>query len=158
MKKIFITFIVSIILFLSPTVFAVSITRDFLDVKEGGWYYGAVQSLWKQGIIKGYPDNTFKPARLINRAENAVMLNRAFKRLDKVKEVKTLIAKVEALETIISTLDLSGECYYEDKWYKEGEEVETKSSKGVINFVKPGFGECTCKTGGAIEYIWEVVL
>lgn len=46
------------------------------DVPEGKWYSDAVKSLVGKGVISGYPDGTFKPARTATRAEIAVMLDR----------------------------------------------------------------------------------
>lgn len=41
------------------------------------WARGFVAALVKEGIVKGYPDNTFKPTRFITRAEAALMIVRA---------------------------------------------------------------------------------
>ncbi|WP_075618256.1 S-layer homology domain-containing protein, partial [Paenisporosarcina indica] len=45
--------------------------KDFTDVKKGNVYYEAVAYLAGQGTIKGYTDGTFKPNRVITRAEVA---------------------------------------------------------------------------------------
>ncbi|MBO8159874.1 S-layer homology domain-containing protein [Thermosyntropha sp.] len=47
---------------------------EFSDVKIGDWYYEAVQNAYWKGIVKGYPDNTFRPGQDITRLEAAVML------------------------------------------------------------------------------------
>ena len=42
---------------------------SFPDVPENTVNFGAVEYLKSKGIISGYPDNTFKPEKTINRAE-----------------------------------------------------------------------------------------
>ncbi|MCT4612659.1 MAG: S-layer homology domain-containing protein [Clostridia bacterium] len=38
----------------------------FADVKKDDWYFEYVMSLYAKDIIKGYPDNTFKPLNTMN--------------------------------------------------------------------------------------------
>lgn len=47
----------------------VKYNKTFTDVKESNWYYEAVTALSGRGIIKGYPDGSFKPDKYITRAE-----------------------------------------------------------------------------------------
>ncbi|MGP6159426.1 MAG: S-layer homology domain-containing protein [Vulcanimicrobiaceae bacterium] len=35
----------------------------FTDVPTNSWAYGAINELWADGIIKGYPDETFRGNR-----------------------------------------------------------------------------------------------
>lgn len=42
------------------------------------WARSAIQSLTKQGVLKGYPDGTFKPDRFVSRAEFARMTVKTF--------------------------------------------------------------------------------
>ncbi|MBO0602563.1 S-layer homology domain-containing protein [Sporosarcina sp. E16_3] len=51
----------------------------FKDVKKGSPYYGHIAALVQAGIIKGYEDNTFKPAGNLTRAHVAQMLVLGFK-------------------------------------------------------------------------------
>lgn len=46
----------------------------FRDVPYGSAYYDAVNTLAGQGMVRGYPDGTFKPDAPINRAEFAAIL------------------------------------------------------------------------------------
>src|SRR5690606_4973267 len=39
---------------------------------------GYIAKLVKEGIISGYPDGTFKPAKTVTRAEMAIFISRAF--------------------------------------------------------------------------------
>lgn len=49
----------------------------FSDVKETNWAYDNIVALYKNGIIEGYENGTFKPDQSITRAEFATMLSRA---------------------------------------------------------------------------------
>ena len=51
-------------------------TNDFTDVKAGSWYNTAVSTLVDMGILKGYPDGTFRPDASITRAEFAAIAAR----------------------------------------------------------------------------------
>lgn len=44
-------------------------TNTFVDVSESNIYYDAINYLHKNNIIHGYPDGSFKPLMLLNRAE-----------------------------------------------------------------------------------------
>lgn len=49
----------------------------YKDVKSSFWAYPAIQNLNNRGLIKGYPDGTFKPSNTITRAEAASIIARA---------------------------------------------------------------------------------
>ncbi|MDO4481991.1 MAG: cellulase family glycosylhydrolase [Bacillota bacterium] len=42
---------------------------QFSDVAEGSWYYGVVSDMTAAGLLKGYPDGTFRPDSKISAAE-----------------------------------------------------------------------------------------
>jgi hypothetical protein len=46
----------------------------FSDIVSGSWYAGSVSDLISRGIIKGFADGTFKPARSITREEFAKII------------------------------------------------------------------------------------
>lgn len=87
--------------------------KTFADI-EGNSHQQAILSLVDQGIIKGYPDGTFKPYDSITRGDAAVMIARTlnlldgkniptttFKDLDQVNETtQEAIAKLADLEVI----------------------------------------------------------
>lgn len=50
----------------------------FPDVKATDAYYDAVQKLYDNGVVDGYPDGTFRPDSPITRAELVKMVNIAF--------------------------------------------------------------------------------
>lgn len=51
-------------------------TAEFSDVADTSWYAVAVNSLASLGIVKGFPDGTFKPNQAITRAEFAAVCAR----------------------------------------------------------------------------------
>ena len=50
---------------------------DFYDVPSNAWYTPYVKTAYALGIVKGYPDGTFRAAQSINRAEGLKMLLQA---------------------------------------------------------------------------------
>ena len=52
---------------------------EFNDVQAGSWYADMVATAATNGIIGGYPDDTFKPNQEVSRLEMAVMLGNALK-------------------------------------------------------------------------------
>ena len=58
----------------APTAYA----EEFSDIK-GHWAEAQIKQMAAEGIVKGYPDGTFRPDGLITRAEFAVMVVQAFK-------------------------------------------------------------------------------
>ena len=51
--------------------------NKFVDIKEGAWYYNAINKVAELGYINGYKeDNTFRPSNNITYAEScAIMVN-----------------------------------------------------------------------------------
>ena len=56
-----------------------STENSFIDVNAGDWFNNAVSTMENSGIIKGYPDSSFKPNGKITRAEFAAIAIRFFK-------------------------------------------------------------------------------
>ncbi len=54
----------------------------FDDIARGSYYDAAVGELYADGVIKGNPDGTFRPADFVTRADVAVMLSRFRDSLD----------------------------------------------------------------------------
>lgn len=52
------------------------------------WSKNAISALIREGYIKGYPDNTFRPAISISRAEAAIILNKVMNKTANVQETK----------------------------------------------------------------------
>ena len=53
--------------------------KEFSDVQESDWYYGAVNRWSDLGVINGYEDGSFKPGNPIKRSEFAKILVTVFK-------------------------------------------------------------------------------
>lgn len=51
----------------------------FKDVQAGDWFYGAVATAVKAGLIEGFEDASFQPGAKITREQMAVMIARALK-------------------------------------------------------------------------------
>ena len=51
----------------------VTITKSFSDVEDNAWYAKAVNTMASLGMLKGYPDGTFRPDAPITRAEFAAI-------------------------------------------------------------------------------------
>ena len=62
--------------------------KTFSDEPINTEQRNAVYSLVEKGVITGYPDGTFRPNQSINRAQVAIMINRAVK-LEPVREATT---------------------------------------------------------------------
>jgi len=72
-----------------PKTTTTSVASGFPDVKTIS-YSAAVKSVYDAGLMKGYPDGTFRPDLNINRAETAKILALAF---DKMPTASTYMAK-----------------------------------------------------------------
>lgn len=58
-------------------VYAKTNNTDFSDLPSSHWAYNAIQWMTDNDIISGYPDNTFKPNKVVTRAEFAVIMVKA---------------------------------------------------------------------------------
>lgn len=64
---------------------AVAQTGAPSDVPRNHWAFGAVDNLFREGILKGYPDGSFNGSRPVSRYELATSVNALFE-----KEMATL--------------------------------------------------------------------
>ena len=71
---------------LSHFMSAKTASNPFTDT-SGNWAKEAIDKAYAQGIIKGYEDNTFRPAADVSRAEAVAMVNRTFN-IKKAGDVK----------------------------------------------------------------------
>lgn len=79
MKKVLIIFL-SIILFIQPvSIFATMVTntQPFSDT-ENHWAKETINKHYQMGMLKGYPDDTFKPDQTMIRSELITLINRYF--------------------------------------------------------------------------------
>lgn len=52
---------------------------SFSDISKDRWSFNEISALASSGILLGYPDNTFRPEKIIDRGEMAAVLNRISK-------------------------------------------------------------------------------
>ena len=67
-------FIFTMVLYNTPPGYAGTLLSDI----NGHWAQSKIKNMVGQGILSGYPDNTFKPDNKVTRAEFITMVNRAF--------------------------------------------------------------------------------
>lgn len=94
MKTTMITAVMLVALFCRPALSA----ESFKDVPKDHWAAESVQIVRADGVVKGYPDATFKGDRPVTRYELAVSLERmiAFIEESLGKEVESRKSKVES--------------------------------------------------------------
>ncbi len=68
-----------------------SVNNGFTDLTSSHWAYKAVKWMDSNGIISGYPDNTFKPNNIVTRAEFAVIMVKALNLPLKTPQEETFI-------------------------------------------------------------------
>ena len=72
-----IMFLITVMLTLGTSVFAVENTKVFTDIDSSHWAYSAVNQMVKDGVVNGYEDGTFRPDQEITRAEFAKIFSEA---------------------------------------------------------------------------------
>lgn len=96
----------------------------FSDMEEKRWDWArtAIESMTDSGIIKGYGDNTFKPANSVSRMEALIMMARVAG-VDEAKNTKYVSAAVEAYK---NDLLLYGTAYKREVSYLMYKGILTK--------------------------------
>jgi hypothetical protein len=57
-----------------------AVNKSFTDVSNTHWAYSSIATSAEYGWVNGYPDGTFKPDKIITRAESATIVNRMLNR------------------------------------------------------------------------------
>ncbi|HEY9668418.1 MAG TPA: S-layer homology domain-containing protein [Coleofasciculaceae cyanobacterium] len=88
-------------------------TVKFTDVPQDLWARPYIEALATRGIIKGFPDGTFKPGGSITRAEFAALLQKAFEQKPKAtaakfKDVSSNFWALPAIQESVKTGFLQG--------------------------------------------------
>uniref|UniRef100_UPI00301C19BF S-layer homology domain-containing protein n=1 Tax=Paenibacillus sp. YIM B09110 TaxID=3126102 RepID=UPI00301C19BF len=65
-------------------------TTSFVDVKEGDWYSGAVQTAYSYGLIEGFPGDKFRPNDRITREQAFVIMAKAMKLINPDKNLQAI--------------------------------------------------------------------
>ncbi len=76
----------SAVTIVSPDPIKAEGTPSFVDVKATDWYAGYLALGENQGLLQGFPDNTFKPRKPISRVEAAAIVVRALGLSNAAKE------------------------------------------------------------------------
>jgi hypothetical protein len=88
---------------------SLSLRSVFPDVPRTHWSFGTVNLAGELGLIKGFPDGTFKPDRKVTNAEYSVMLSRMYKALGGLAQGGTGVSQFEpkwAVDEISGCTDL----------------------------------------------------
>ncbi len=74
---------------------SLSLRSMFRDVPRTHWSFGTVCLAGELGLVKGFPDGTFKPDNKVSKAEYSVMLSRMHKALGGLAESGTGVPQFE---------------------------------------------------------------
>jgi len=69
-----------------------AVAVNFTDIDKSAWYFEYLQNAMNDGVVKGYPDNTFKPEQTVNTVENLkILMEHTFLRVEDLKNQKVLL-------------------------------------------------------------------
>ncbi|MCF6093725.1 S-layer homology domain-containing protein [Microaerobacter geothermalis] len=106
----------------------------FSDVPMERWSSSSIGTISLYGLMKGYPDGTFKPAHPVTRAELAAILSRSFS--FNTSEEKRMFPDIVGhwAEKAISTLQMSGVINgYENGLFKPDQPVTRGEVSAILN-------------------------
>lgn len=109
--------------------------NEFKDMAADRWSNRAVSTLYKAGIITGYPDGTFKPLEPITRAEFATIASK-FDKLEPV--IESLLTDIENhwAQVYINSSKIKGWIKgYEDNTFKPDQAITRAEAITLINNV-----------------------
>ena len=69
---------------------------SFKDLSKNDWYYKYANFCYKNGLIKGYPDNTLRGVYSVTRAESFVLIDRFIDIEEAAKKEKTPVTPIYA--------------------------------------------------------------
>jgi hypothetical protein len=110
-------------------------TNPFTDLKNHVWSNRAISTLFNAGIIKGYPDGTFKPSDPISRAEFATIAAKFDKlELGSTSEFKDIFG--HWAEKYITSSEIKGWIKgYPDLTFKPEQDITRAEAMTLINNV-----------------------
>lgn len=108
---------------------------SFSDVEEGRWYYDAVTTLASHGIIKGYPDGSFRPEEKISRAEFVSICTRFFDAEEGEVSFTDVAKDSWAYADIAKAYTLGWIDGYPDGSFKPEENIKRTEVAAVLNRV-----------------------
>ena len=133
--------------FLFILVMPIQAKVNFSDI-DGHWAESAIQKMADQGIVKGFPDGSFKPENSITRAEFATLIVQAFKLESKNGKVFSDTSQHWAKE-FIATANAHGIVNgYNDSIFKPDNKISREEmAVMIVKAAKPQinseFLECT---------------
>lgn len=122
-----------LLLFINTAAFAL----DFSDVSDDHWASKEIESLVERGIISGYPDGTFKPEELVNRAEFTTMLIKALNKQDatfeKVNNFSDIKSCFWAYDDILRSAQEGLVVGYPDRTFKPDQTITKSEATSIIS-------------------------
>ncbi|WP_312832786.1 S-layer homology domain-containing protein, partial [Sedimentibacter saalensis] len=110
-------------------------SNPFTDLENHGWSNRAISTLFNAGIIKGYPDGTFKPSDPISRAEFATIAAK-FDKLDLGSTSKFTDIFGHWAEKYITSSEIKGWIKgYPDLTFKPEQDITRAEAMTLINNV-----------------------
>lgn len=111
-----------------------SAVPSFSDVDEDIWYYEAVSALSSAGIIKGYADGTFRPAKELTRAELvSILVTMSGKSTAGAKASFTDVQITHWAYRSIGVAEASGWIEGTDGKFKPNDKVTRAEAVSIIN-------------------------
>ena len=114
---------------------ALTDVNSYSDVEVGDWYNTAVSTMSALGIIKGYPDGTFKPNNFITRAEFAAIAARFDDHVSTGAVSFTDIAGHWAEEEVSRAAELGWVTGYPDGTFRPDRYITRAEAMTLINRV-----------------------
>lgn len=110
----------------------------FKDVTDPNkWYYKWVYAALKTGIVKGYPDGTFRPEKDVTRAELIVMATRLYKLVNGVDLENTVLPDLKN-KPYFPAMRASDEPEYRNHWAAYYATLAVLPQYQLINWREPG--------------------
>lgn len=107
----------------------------FTDMASDRWSNLAVSTLYRVGVISGYPDGKFKPSEPITRAEFATIASK-FDKLEPVRESKLADISGHWAQVYINSSEIKGWIKgYEDNTFKPDKDITRAEAMTLINNV-----------------------
>jgi uncharacterized repeat protein (TIGR02543 family) len=110
-------------------------TNSFTDLENSGWSNRAISTLYNAGILKGYPDGTFRPTEPVTRAEFATIAAK-FDKLELGSASKFTDIPGHWAEKYITSSEIKGWIKgYNDLTFKPEQDITRAETMTLINNV-----------------------
>ena len=145
--------------------------NPFNDVPKDNWAYEAVEQLHKSGIIKGYPNETYRGQQLLTRYEMAQIIAHSLTKTDLSKEDKIVIDKlmvefadelnnlgvrVDTLEKNTNNIKWNGKIKYKYAQKNHDKGKDKRSNKLELKLTPRAYiGNSNWTANATIKYIMQ---